>query len=252
MGPDFENRRVLVTGAASGIGEATCRRFAEFGASVVAVDRDRDKVAEVAASMPDAVAVVADVADPAQVDKAFATVGTLDVVVHSAGIDDPVAKEEIAAAIENATTPDLLTVLDDDRWRRMMAVNLDGTFHVLRAACRVMKPRGQGAIVVVGSATALDTPAAYGHYAASKAGVHALCQSAAKEAGPWGLRINVVAPGLTNTGMGLRAPEAVRRTRQARAAEPVEIADIAVFLASERAANVNGEVLLANGGLFTR
>jgi NAD(P)-dependent dehydrogenase (short-subunit alcohol dehydrogenase family) len=137
----------------------------------------------------------------------------------------------------------------------VMSVNLDGTFHVLRAALRAMTPNRSGAIVTIGSSSAFDAPAGYPHYAASKAGVHALSQAVAKEAIAFGVRVNVVAPGPTDTGMAARTPDALRQAfadpRVRPYATPEEIAEVALFLAGDGAANLVGAVLLANGGRFT-
>jgi NAD(P)-dependent dehydrogenase (short-subunit alcohol dehydrogenase family) len=204
-------------------------------------------------------AVVVDVADAGQVDQAIADTvrdhGRLDIVVHAAGVDDPAAKQVLADALLAGEPPQATARLGDAAWRRVMSVNLDGTFHVLRAAVRVMAPARVGAIVVIGSSASFDAPIGYAHYAAAKAGVHALSQSVAKEAIAFGVRVNVVAPGPTDTGMAARTPEALRHSmsdaRVRPYASPEEIADIAVFLAGPGAANLVGAVLLANGGRFT-
>ncbi|WP_406431330.1 SDR family oxidoreductase [Streptomyces sp. NBC_00631] len=255
----FGGRVALVTGAGSGIGAAVARRLAGQGARVFAADVDGTAVAAVAEELPGAYALTMDVADRAQVDRAFAEStavhGRLDVVVHAAGVDDPVAKEWIAEALLDDRPPEVTARLGDDAWGRVLRVNLDGTFHVLRAALRVMVPRRSGAIVTVGSSSAFDAVTGYPHYAASKAGAHALSQAVAKEAIAFGVRVNTVAPGPTDTGMAARTPAALRRgfadPRVRPYATPEEIAGVALFLASEEAANLVGAVLLANGGRFT-
>lgn len=255
----FGGRVALVTGAGSGIGAATVRRLAAQGAEVFAVDVDGPSAEAVAKELAGGHALTVDVAEPAQVDRAFQEVvrrlGRLDVVVHAAGVDDPTAKEWIAEALVADRPPEVTARLGDEAWKRVMRVNLDGTFHVLRAALRVMAPRRRGAVVTVGSSSAFDTQAGYPHYAASKAGAHALSQSVAKEAIAFGVRVNTVAPGPTQTGMAVRTPTALRRgfadPRVRPYASPEEIADIALFLAGEEAANLVGAVLLANGGRFT-
>ncbi|MER5510394.1 SDR family NAD(P)-dependent oxidoreductase [Streptomyces sp. NPDC002766] len=255
----FTGRIALVTGAGSGIGAAVARRLAAQGAEVSATDVDGEAAQAVAKEVPHAHALTLDVAEPAQVDAAFDEVvrrhGRLDVVVHAAGVDDPAAKEWIAEALVAQRPPEVTARLGDDAWRRVMRVNLDGTFHVLRAALRVMAPHRCGTVVTVGSSSAFDAQAGYPHYAASKAGVHALSQSVAKEAIAFGVRVNTVAPGPTETGMAARTPAALRRgfadPRVRPYATAEEIADVALFLASEEAANLVGAVLLANGGRFT-
>jgi 3-oxoacyl-[acyl-carrier protein] reductase len=242
----FAGAVALVVGGGSGIGAAVSRRLAAEGAAVV--------VADLAGA-----AMHVDVADPAEVDRVFAQVvaehGRVDVVVVTAGVDDPIAKEEIGAAAAADRPVDVLTALDDARWRRVMSVNLDGTFHVLRAAARVMVGQRSGSIVLTGSSAAFDTLVGYPHYAASKAGVHALAQAAAKELAPYGVRVNVVAPGPVDTPMARRTPAAVRESLSGPAAigyaTADQIADNIAYLASRGASNVVGAVLLSNGGRFT-
>ena len=256
----FAGRIAIVTGGGSGIGAAVARSLADRGAAAVVVaDVDARAAASVAADLPAGHPVTVDVADAAQVEDAVARVvrdhGRLDVVVHAAGVDDPAAKQAIADALLAGEPPNVTADLDDGAWRRVLATNLDGTFHVLRAAARAMVPARAGAIVVVGSSASFDAPIGYAHYAASKAGVHALSQSVAKEVIAFGVRVNIVAPGPTDTGMAARTPDALRHSmtdgRVRPYATPEEIADIVLFLAGDGAANLVGAVLLANGGRFT-
>ncbi|MET9381327.1 SDR family NAD(P)-dependent oxidoreductase [Streptomyces sp. NPDC002928] len=256
----FEGKVAMVTGAGSGMGAAVARQLAAEGArAVVLADVNGEAVTAVAKELPDGRPVSLDVADAEAVDAAVEDVvrehGRLDVLVHAAGVDDPEVKQVIADALVEGRPPEVTDRLDDASWRRVMRVNLDGTFHVLRAAVRAMRPVKAGAIVVIGSSSVFDTPVGYPHYAASKAGVHALSQAVAKEVIASGIRVNVVAPGPTETGMAARTPAALRtgfadpRVRPYATSE--EIADIALFLASDAAANLVGAVLLANGGRFT-
>jgi len=255
----FAGKTALVTGGGSGIGAAVCRRLDAAGASVAVVDIDGTAAAKVAADLRSGRAMAVDVAAAAEVDRAVAEamceLGGLDVVVHAAGVDDPVAKQRIADALVRGESPDVTSGLDDETWRRVLSVNLDGTFHVLRAAVRAMLPRGSGAIVAIGSSAAFDAPLGYPHYSASKAGVHALAQSVAKEVISFGIRVNVVAPGPTDTGMAARTPEPLRQAFSGGRVRPYataeEIADVVLFLAGDEAANVVGAVVLANGGRFT-
>jgi 3-oxoacyl-[acyl-carrier protein] reductase len=256
----FAGKVAMVTGAGSGMGAAVARQLAAEGArAVVLADVKPEGAEAVAEEIGAASAVALDVADAAMVDMAVEDVvrrhGRLDVLVHTAGVDDPKAKQLIADALVEGRPPEVTDRLEDADWQRVMGINLDGTFHVLRAAVRVMRPERAGAIVVIGSSSVFDTPVGYPHYAASKAGVHALTQAVAKEVIASGIRVNVVAPGPTETGMAARTPAALRsgfadpRVRPYATAE--EIADIALFLASDAAANLVGAVLLANGGRFT-
>jgi 3-oxoacyl-[acyl-carrier protein] reductase len=250
----------IVTGGASGIGAAVVRRLcAEGCAAVVVADWDDAGAASVAGQLSAARPRRVDVARAAEVDALVDRVvvdhGRLDVVVHAAGVDDPASKAVLAAARTKGEPVDALQRVTDETWRRLMSVNLDGTFHVLRAAARVMVPRRSGAIVTVTSSAAFDTLTGYGPYAASKAGAQALSQAAAKELMAFGVRVNAVAPGPVDTPMASRTPNDLRRDMAAAGglgyASPEQIADSICYLASPGAANVVGAVLLSNGGRFT-
>lgn len=256
----FDDAIAVVTGAGSGIGAATAQALADRGARAVYLcDVNESTAKTMAAKIDVAQPIGLDVSDPDAVAKAFGSVsaaqGRIDVVVHAAGVDDPKSKQRIYDAAEKGEPVDVLTHLEDDDWRRIMSINLDGTFHVLREAVRAMKPAGRGAIVTVGSSSAFDTLTGYPHYAASKAGVHALSQAAAKEVAPFGIRINTVAPGPVDTGMAARTPAHLRAAMAQDGsrgyATADELADNILYLASPAAANVIGAVLLSNGGRFT-
>ena len=255
MNPEqrFAGQVALVTGGASGIGAAVVRQLVAEGCEAVVVADLNDGGTASARHRR------VDVSDPADVDRAvdetIADHGRIDVVVHAAGVDDPESKAAIQRARESREPIDALRLVTDETWRRLMSVNLDGTFNILRAAARVMVPVRSGAIVTVSSSAAFDTLTGYGPYAASKAGAQALAQAAAKELGAFGVRVNTVAPGPVDTPMAGRTPAAVRREMAADGvrdyASPEEIADSICYLASPGASNVVGAVLLSNGGRFT-
>lgn len=256
----FAGQVALVTGGASGIGAAVVRRLAAEGCDVVVIaDLNKEGAAEIALGRPTVHTASVDVAQAHDVDAAIdATVaehGRLDVVVHAAGVDDPESKAALNQARAAGEPVDALRLVSDQTWRRLMSVNLDGTFHVLRAAARVMVPRRSGSIVSIGSSAAFDTLTGYGPYAASKAGAQALAQAAAKELIAFGVRVNTVAPGPVDTPMASRTPDGLRREMAAPGmlgyAAPEEIADSICYLASSGASNVVGAVLLSNGGRFT-
>jgi 3-oxoacyl-[acyl-carrier protein] reductase len=257
-GDRFGGRVAIVVGGGSGIGAAVARRITAEGAATVVADLDLDGATQVA-EQAGATAAQLDVADAAGVDAVFDDVlrkrGRVDVVINTAGVDDPEAKAGILRARESGEPVDVFRSLTDAQWRRVMSVNLDGTFHVLRAAARVMVPQRSGSIVTVGSSAAFDTLSGYAHYAASKAGVHAVAQSAAKELAAYGVRLNVVAPGPVDTPMASRTPASVRAALEQSGpigyASPEELADNILYLASPGASNVIGAVLLSNGGRFT-
>jgi 3-oxoacyl-[acyl-carrier protein] reductase len=257
-GRRFEDQVVLVVGGASGIGEATARRFDAEGAVVVVADLDEGAARAVAARLTRADGAGVDVSRAHEVDALVDGVlrqhGTLDVVVVTAGVDDPAVKDRIRVSREAGEPLDVIRHLSDEQWRRMLSINLDGTFHCLRAAARVMVPRGRGAVVTVSSSAAFDTLAGYPHYAASKAGLQALSQSVAKELAPHGIRVNTIAPGPVDTPMARRTPASVQQSITGAAAGLAtadEVAESIAFLASPGAANLVGVALLSNGGRFT-
>ncbi|MDJ0104832.1 SDR family NAD(P)-dependent oxidoreductase [Rhodococcus qingshengii] len=256
----FEGQVAVVTGAGSGIGAATARLLADRGAvAVYLCDVNEAAVTEVAASVVGGQAIGLDVGNSAQVTQAFTRViaeqGRVDIVVHAAGVDDPKSKQRIYEAAERSEPVDVLTRLEDEDWRHVMSINLDGTFFILREAVRAMKPARSGAIVTVGSSSAFDTLVGYPHYSASKAGVHAVSQAVAKEVAPFGIRVNTIAPGPVDTGMASRTPANLRAAMTQDGfrgyATAEELADNILYLASPGAANVVGAVLLSNGGRFT-
>ncbi len=254
----FKGNIAVVIGGGSGIGAAVSRRIAGEGATTYVVDVNAENAKNVAAEFNGHHAAV-DVANSASVDDLFDGVvkenGRVDVVINTAGVDGPEAKVGMLKAQETGEPIDVLRHLTDEHWYRIMKINLDGTFFVLRAAARVMIPQKSGSIVTVGSSAGFDTLTGYAHYSASKAGVHAVAQSAAKELAAFGIRVNVVAPGPVNTPMATRTPDSLRKQMADSGAigyaEPEEIADNILYLASPGASNVIGAVLLSNGGRFT-
>jgi 3-oxoacyl-[acyl-carrier protein] reductase len=256
----FDGKVALVTGAGSGIGRAAARQLLAQGAQqVVFADIDLPAAQRAGEDLPGAGAAQIDVSDSGSVDAVVSALvseaGRLDVVIHAAGVDDPRAKAKMAEAIRTGEPYELIASLSDADWHRMITVNLDGTFYVLRAAVRQMIAQRSGAVVVVGSSSSFDAPMSHPHYSAAKAGVKSLAQSVAKEVIAHGVRVNVLAPGPTETGMAERTPDILRRAAPgssvSRYASADEMAGLALFLASDEAVNVVGGVLLANGGRFT-
>jgi len=238
-------KTVLVTAAAgTGIGYATARRCAEEGAAAVVLsDKHERRLAESAAQLAavstgtDVVAVPCDVTAEADVqrlfDNAIARLGKLDVVVNNAGL--------------GGTAP--IVDMTDEQWNVVLDVTLNGTFRCTRAALRHMMARGGG--VIVNNASVLGWRAQEGqaHYAAAKAGVMALTRCAAVEAAPAGVRVNAVAPSLAMhpflakvTTVEVLA-ELTGREAFGRPAEPWEVANVIVFLASDYSSYMTGEVV---------
>ncbi len=226
----LEGRVAFVTGAAGGIGRATVAILREAGATVVGGDRER----------ADGV-VPLDVRDEASIREAIGACverhGRLDILVNAAGVTHRV--------------PSLDVQLED--WDRVQEVNLRGTFLCCRAAATVMRDAG-GAIVNVASQLAIAPTGGRAAYVSSKAGVIALTRSLAVEWAPK-VRVNGVAPGVTRTAMieAIERDEPTRRSFEERIplgrfAEPREIADAILFLASAASSYVTGHILVADGG----
>jgi 2,3-dihydro-2,3-dihydroxybenzoate dehydrogenase len=242
----------LVTGAAQGIGAAVAGALAAEGALVAAVDRDTAGVAELAAlAGPDIRGYTADVRDSAAVDAVVeaveAELGPIGVLVNVAGV--------------LRTGP--VTELTDDDWQAVFDVNSAGVFRCCRAVARRMVPRGAGAIVTVGSNAASVPRVHMAAYAASKAATAQFIRCLGLELAGHGIRCNVVAPGSTDTPMqrslwspGAGAGAVVAGCLQqhrigiplGRIAQPQDIADAVVFLASDRARHVTMQVLTVDGG----
>ncbi len=236
-------RTVLVTAAAgTGIGFATARRCAEEGATVIISDRHERRLGEAAELLAGAdrqppLAVVCDVTSQAQVEHLFeaaiARHGHLDVVVNNAGL--------------GGDTP--LTEMTDEQWGTVLDVTLNGTFRCTRAALRHMIPRGAGVVVNNASVIGWRAQAGQAHYAAAKAGVMALTRCAAIEAAPAGVRVNAVSPSiamhphLAKVSSEELLSELSAREAFGRAAEPWEVADVIVFLASDYSSYMTGEVV---------
>jgi 3-oxoacyl-[acyl-carrier protein] reductase len=232
-------KNVVVTAAAgAGIGFATARRCAEEGASVVLSDVHERRLAAAAEELAPILGrrpttVVCDVTREEDVQRLFAAAGTVDVLVNNAGL--------------GGTRP--LVDMTDEEWARVLDVTLNGTFRCTRAALRHMLPRRAGVIVNNASVLGWRAQAGQAHYAAAKAGVMALTRCAAIEAAPAGVRVNAVAPSLAmHPHLAKVTPAALleeltAREAFGRAAEPWEVANVIVFLASDYSSYMTGEVV---------
>jgi 3-oxoacyl-[acyl-carrier protein] reductase len=232
-------RRVLVTAAAgTGIGFATARRCVEEGATVVISDKHERRLGEAADSLEALggarpLAVPCDVTVEADVARLFAAAGPIDVLVNNAGLGG---------------TAELVD-MTDEQWSIVLDVTLTGTFRCTRAALRGMYERGRGVIVNNASVLGWRAQAGQAHYAAAKAGVMALTRCAAVEAAPHGVRVNAVAPSLAMHPFLAKVTsdemlaELTQRELFGRAAEPWEVANAIVWLASDYASYLTGEVV---------
>lgn len=242
----YRSRTAFVTGASSGIGEATARLLASGGARVALVARRRDLLSRIAADLPGSVALAADVSDDEAVveaiEKAEAAIGPIDLLVNSAGVAVPTQLDEL--------TPEV--------WRRTLAVNLSGTYYSSRELGLRMRARDGGDIVNVASDLAFTGASGYADYCASKAGIVGLTKALAAELAPT-VRVNAVAPGPVDTPMMDQELESSGDAKAARAqliarvplhriAGAEEVAAAIAFLASA-ATYTTGSVFGIDGGV---
>lgn len=239
----------LITGGSRGIGAAAAIKFAQAGVRglVINYNRDRKTAQRVAASCEklgaETILIRADVSRIAAVDKMIDTTvarfGSLDILVANAGI----WKE---AAIEKMT---------EGEWDETIDLNLKSIYACCHAAARVMLPRRRGTMILISSTAGQRGEPFHSHYAATKGAIISMTKSLAAELGPRGITVNCVAPGWVATDMtedALNDPKQRRKIREliplGRVATPDEIAGPILFLASDLASHVNGEVLNVNGG----
>jgi len=238
----LEGRVAIVTGSAQGIGRAIADKLSAEGAAVVIADINEEGAKAVAAALPKAIAVRTDVSDEASVagmvKAAVDTFGKLDILVNNAAIVPFTAWDDI----------------DFKEWRRIMAVNLDGTFLTNRAASDQMRRLGYGRIVNIASNVVLAGTPNLAHYVASKGGVFGFTRALATELGKYGITVNSVAPGLTETEGTVVSPHAGAfdfvQMLQAipRRGLSSDIAPAVSFLCSEEAGWVTGSMLVVDGG----
>jgi meso-butanediol dehydrogenase/(S,S)-butanediol dehydrogenase/diacetyl reductase len=238
----LEGKRVLITGGASGIGAATALRFIEDGAIVVVLDRDEQALAAFNNRNPNlSGTILADVADPKSVAKAFETLDELmcglDVLINNAGIS-------IRHAFMNITP---------EEWRSVMEVNLNGVFYAAQQAARRMLAGEGGVILNMGSTNGLRGYHYYADYNASKAGVVELTRSMALELAPK-VRVNAVCPGYILTPMqeAEYTPEMLQACENKipleRLGRPEDVAALFAFLACDDASYITGESIVIDGG----
>ena len=240
---DFTNKVVIVTGSARGIGRTLAEEFARCGANVVITDLDQATCEQVAGEIsPNALGVKANVTVAADVDglmqAALDRFGRVDVVVNNAGI----------------TRDTLMIRMDEKDWYMVLDINLKGAFLVTKAAARIMMKQRTGRIVNISSVVGLTGNVGQSNYSASKAGLIGLTKSSAKELCTRGITVNAVAPGFIETEMTHQLPEAARqafldRALVKRPGTPIDVAAAVLFLASDEAAYITGQVLAVDGGL---
>lgn len=239
---DLENKRVVITGGASGIGLAIALRFLDEGAKVVIFDWEKERLEGVLSENPGLIGGVhADVSQPEEVEKGFQSVdeiiGGIDILIANAGI--------------SFRSPFLET--DYEQWSKVLRVNLDGAFLCAKEAISRMKEQNDGVVLFTASNNGLEGRPLYADYNASKAGVIVLAKTLALEFAPW-LRVNAVCPGYVLTAMQKAeyTPEMLKKVNEniplQRHAFPEEVAGLFAFLASEEAAYINGQAIPIDAG----
>ncbi|MEZ4411924.1 MAG: 3-oxoacyl-[acyl-carrier-protein] reductase [Gemmatimonadales bacterium] len=240
---DLTGRTAFVTGSTRGIGLAVAQALHAAGAKVAIVGRDASRAQEVAAGLGDrAAGVGCDVADRAQVEAALAAaeaaLGPIDILVNNAGL----------------TRDNILLRLSDEDWDVVLDANLKGAFYTIRAVIKGMMKRRMGRIINITSVVGLTGNKGQANYAASKAGLVGLTKSVAKEYAARGVLANCVAPGFIETDMTAALPSEARAAllesiALGRLGSPEDIAAAVLFLASDLASYITGQVLVVDGGM---
>jgi NAD(P)-dependent dehydrogenase (short-subunit alcohol dehydrogenase family) len=242
--PGFDGKGVVVTGAAQGIGLAIVQRFLDEGASVIAFDRNADGLRSATSSLGErCVPFVGDVSSHddcrSAVQMCVSRFGHIDVMCAHAGIADPLG----------------LLEMTDEHWRHHLDVNVNGAMYCVVEAARAMAGSNGGAIICTSSINAWFVEETHAVYNVTKAAVWALVRSAAIDLAQHGIRVNGVAPGVADTPLAALvvhnaelAPEYLKSIPLGRFAQPSDIADCVVFLASDQASYITGQTIVIDGG----
>ncbi len=245
----LKDKVAIVTGSGRGIGEGIVLRFAEEGAKIIVNDVNEDDaknvVDQVKAKGGQAVAVIGSVSDRSTVQKMVDTAvkefGTLDIIVNNAGI----------------TRDSILHKMTDDQWSAVIDVNLTGVYLGIQCAARIMREKGYGKIINISSTSALGNVGQL-NYSASKAGVIGMTKTAAKELGAKGVNVNAIAPGMIWTDMMKNMPPETLKQMDMmlpfivplnRKGSPQDIANLALFLASDESSFITGQIIFCDGGM---
>ena len=245
----LEGKTALITGASKGIGRAIALKYAEEGANVAftylsSVEKGQALVAELEAFDVQAKGYRSDASDHQAAEDLINTVvadfGQLDILVNNAGI----------------TIDNLLMRMNEEMWDKVINVNLKSVFNTVKAATRTFMKQRSGSIINLTSVVGLKGNAGQANYSASKAGIIGFTKSVALELGSRGVRSNAIAPGFIETEMTDQLDEAtVQGWRDAiplkRGGNPEDVADLAVFLGSDKSSYITGQVIQVDGGMLT-
>ena len=240
----LEGKTALITGAARGIGKAIALKFAQEGANIAFTDLEvnPETEQEIAALGVKAKSYASNAADFVQTDSVVAQVkeefGSIDILVNNAGI----------------TKDGLMLRMTEAQWDAVIAVNLKSAFNFIHACVPIMMRQRGGSIINMASVVGVHGNAGQANYAASKAGLIALAKSVAQEMGPKGIRANAIAPGFIETAMTAALPDAVREEWKKkiplrRGGQVDDIANTALYLASDLSSYVSGQVIQVDGGM---
>ena len=238
----------LVTGSARGIGRAIAEAFSAEGAAVIVSDVGsdagaRETLAALEAAGGKGMVEMFDVSDPAQVDAGVKNIleaqGKIDILVNNAGI----------------TRDNLLLRMSEEEFDAVVRVNLKGTYLLTKTVTRHMMKQRYGRVINISSVVGMMGNAGQSNYAAAKAGIIGFTKAAARELAPRNITVNAIAPGFIRTAMTAGLPEAVQKGFLAqiplgRFAEPREVAELALFLASDASSYITGQVVGINGGMY--
>ena len=245
----LQGKTALITGAARGIGKAIALKFASEGANIAFTDLVIDESGEATRQEIEALGVTckayaSNAADFQQTEEVVQQVkadfGTIDILVNNAGI----------------TKDGLMLRMTEAQWDAVIGVNLKSAFNFIHAVVPIMMRQRGGSIINMASVVGVHGNAGQSNYSASKAGMIALAKSIAQEMGPKGIRANAIAPGFIETAMTAALPEDVRKDWMTkiplrRGGKPEDVADVALFLATDLSSYVTGQVIQIDGGMNT-